>query len=128
MDVIGFARSDGPAWPPGEALAADPPLPVLEPALWRDLAAAEDLPSFSASWLALECRLIAHVAGGVVHAVAGSGPALVAAFPQDFAGEALDSVVGLAVAEQRGVVRLGQTLPENPGMHATELALRQLDV
>jgi hypothetical protein len=91
---------------------------LLEPALWKQLGEAADFPSFSTSWLALQCGLIGNVAGGVVLRGndAGQVPIQVpvAVWPQGWDYAPLASVIELAATQRRGVVRHGSASPDTP--------------
>src|SRR5215472_4414774 len=87
---------------------------LLEPALWKQLGEAADFPSFSISWLALQCGLIGNVAGGVVLRGSNSGHAPVAIWPTGWDCAALAGVIELAAAQRRGVVRYGSNSADTP--------------
>lgn len=108
-----------------DALTApdDDHVQLLEPALWKQLAEASDFPSFSHSWLALQCGLIGNVAGGVVLRGRDGGHAPAAVWPQGYEHHSLDSIIQLAADKRRGVVRYATTAPETlPEQRSAEIA------
>ena len=85
----------------------DDRVPVLEPALWKQLGETGDLATFCNAWLTLQCGLIGGAAGAAV--VVGREPTSppIAVWPQGFNPLALMAVVGLAVEQRRGVAHFG---------------------
>ena len=85
---------------------------LLEPALWKQLGEAADFKTYSQVWLALQCGLIGNIAGGIVVAGQDAGHAPAAIWPQDWDPFPLSTVVELAAAQRRGVVRYDSSVPE----------------
>jgi multidrug efflux pump subunit AcrA (membrane-fusion protein) len=86
---------------------ADEPAPVaaLEPALWRRLAEAQDLPSLARAWLALQAQLIEGATRGLVLLEADEpGRFAPVAFWPEGSGAApgLAAAAELAIREKRG--------------------------
>ena len=91
--------------PTSHPIADDDRVPVLEPALWKQLGETQDLPTFCTVWLTLQCGLIGGVAGGAV--VIGQQPTPIATWPQGFDTTPLAKVATLATEQRRGVAHYG---------------------
>lgn len=79
-------------------------LAVLEPALWKQAAAADTLDALAPAWLALQCRMLEAASGAVMRVGADGALVPVATWPEG-AGRspALTEAADLAVRESRGV-------------------------
>lgn len=87
-------------------------MPVLEPALWKQLNEAADFRTFCETWLALQCGLIGNVGGGVVVAGLDLAGIPLAVRPSNWTPVSLAGVVKLAVEQQRGVAQYDQPGPD----------------
>jgi RND family efflux transporter MFP subunit len=92
--------------PTSHANPDDDRVPVLEPALWKQLGETADLPTFCNVWLTLQCGLIGGVAGGGV--VIGREAPPIAVWPQGYSPAPLLQVIALAGAQRRGVVHYAE--------------------
>jgi RND family efflux transporter MFP subunit len=116
-------QSAAPASSDASTAADEDRVQLLEPALWKQLGEAADFPSFSQTWLALQCGLIGHVAGGVVLRGNDSGRTPATVWPAGFDPAILAGVVELAATQRRGVVRYGSAAADAPSeARSAELA------
>lgn len=90
----------------------------LDQALWKQFNEAKTPEAFLRSWLALQCRLIAGTARGLVVLAEGDqGKFAPAAFwpDEDSVGQDFSSAIEAALSERRGIIQDGQSEPAAQG-------------
>lgn len=87
-------------------------MPVLEPALWKQLSEAPDLAAFCETWLTLQCGLIGNVAGGLVVAGPDVAGIPLAITPSNWTPASLTEAIRLAGEQRRGVAQYDPANPE----------------
>lgn len=88
----------------------DAPVSLLEAALWRQLAEADDFAQFCSAWIALQCGMMAGATHGLI-TLGDDKPKPVAVWPEGSDDADMLAVAALAIAQKRGVIQRAEDAP-----------------